>query len=76
MPAIQLVFRYIAANGILMALSEFPQVRDLPVREKLELVEEIWKDVARELDAMEVSPEEKRFWIPDGPRLPAPRIQR
>ncbi|MGY8653939.1 MAG: addiction module protein [Verrucomicrobiia bacterium] len=44
-----------------MTLKEFPQLRDLPVREKLELVEEIWKDVAQELDEMEVSTEEGRL---------------
>jgi putative addiction module component (TIGR02574 family) len=49
------------AIGTHMTLKEFPQLRDLPVREKLELVEEIWKDVAQELDEMEVSTEEGRL---------------
>jgi len=44
-----------------MKLSEFPQVRNLPIQEKLELVDEIWRDVAQELDAMDVSAEEKQI---------------
>jgi len=42
-----------------MSLTELPQVQSLSIREKLELVDELWKSVASELDAMEVTQEEK-----------------
>ena len=42
-----------------MSLSELPQVQSLSVREKLELVDELWKAVSPDLDAMEVTQEEK-----------------
>lgn len=42
-----------------MSLSELPQVQSLSVREKLELVDELWKAVSSDLDSMEVSQEEK-----------------
>ena len=41
-----------------MSLSELPQVQSLSVREKLELVDELWKTVSPDLDAMEVTQEE------------------
>ena len=44
-----------------MKLSQLPQVQELPVREKLKLVDEIWKDVAQELEVMEISSEEKQI---------------
>ena len=44
-----------------MTLNEFPEVRDLPAMKKLELVDEIWKDIGRELDDMELSAEEKQL---------------
>ena len=46
---------------LLMTLNEFPEVRDLPAMKKLELVDEIWKDIGRELDDMELSAEEKQL---------------
>jgi len=42
-----------------MSLSELPQVQSLSVREKLELVDELWKAVSSDLDAIEVTREEK-----------------
>ncbi len=42
-----------------MNLAELPQVQSLSVREKLELVDELWKAVSPDLDAMEVTQEEK-----------------
>lgn len=42
-----------------MSLAELPQVQSLSVREKLELVDELWKAVSSDLDAMEVTQEEK-----------------
>lgn len=56
-----LAFRLFADRAICMAFDRVPQVRDLRVREKLELVEEIWRDVAQELDDMKVSEEEKEW---------------
>jgi putative addiction module component (TIGR02574 family) len=43
-----------------MTLTDFPEVRALSAREKLQLVDELWVSVAPELDALEVSEEEKR----------------
>ena len=42
-----------------MTLTDLPQVRALSAREKLQLVDELWLSVAPELDALEVSEEEK-----------------
>jgi putative addiction module component (TIGR02574 family) len=42
-----------------MTLTDFPEVRALSAREKLQLVDELWVSVASELDALEVSAEEK-----------------
>jgi putative addiction module component (TIGR02574 family) len=42
-----------------MILSEIPQVQSLTIREKLELVDDLWKSVSSDLDAMEVTQEEK-----------------
>jgi len=42
-----------------MSLAELPQIQSLSVREKLELVDELWKAVSPGLDAMEVTQEEK-----------------
>ncbi len=42
-----------------MTLAEFPQVQALSVREKLELVDEIWKSVSASSDSLEVTQEEK-----------------
>lgn len=42
-----------------MNLAGLPQVQSLSVREKLELVDDLWKAVSSDLDAMEVTQEEK-----------------
>ena len=42
-----------------MSLMEFPQVQALSTRQKLELVDEIWKDVAQDLASSEVTQDEK-----------------
>jgi len=44
-----------------MTLTDFPEVRALTVREKLQLVDELWISVSPELAAMEVSEEEKEI---------------
>lgn len=44
-----------------MTLKELPHLRSLPVREKLELVEDLWLDVAGELDELAVTTEEKQL---------------
>ena len=44
-----------------MSLTEFPQVQALSTRQKLELVDEIWKDVAQDLDSLEVTQEEREL---------------
>ena len=42
-----------------MKLANFPEVQHLPVREKLELVDELWLSITPELGALNVSEEEK-----------------
>jgi putative addiction module component (TIGR02574 family) len=42
-----------------MTLTDLPQVQALSVREKLELVDEIWKSVSASPDSLEVTQEEK-----------------
>lgn len=42
-----------------MKLIDFPEVQRLPVREKLGLVDELWLSMTPELDALEVSAEER-----------------
>lgn len=44
-----------------MGLAELPQVQSLSVREKLELVDELWKALSPELDAMEMTQEERNI---------------
>ncbi len=43
-----------------MSLTDLPEVRTLSAREKLQLVDELWLSVAPELNALEVSAEEKK----------------
>lgn len=45
----------------IMPLSDFPEVRALSAREKLQLVDELWVSVAPELEALGISAEEKRM---------------
>lgn len=42
-----------------MKLIDLPEVQNLPVREKLRLVDELWLSMAPELNSLEVSQEEK-----------------
>ena len=42
-----------------MKLADFPDVQDLPVRQKLQLVDELWLSMMPELDSLEVSEDEK-----------------
>src|SRR5688572_12731482 len=42
-------------------LADFPEVQALSTREKLELVDELWQDLARELDKLDVTAEEKKI---------------
>jgi putative addiction module component (TIGR02574 family) len=44
-----------------MKLADLPQVRALPAEEKLQLLDELWQDVARDLESMEVSPAERKL---------------
>jgi len=44
-----------------MTLSDLPQVRALSPREKLQLVDELWIDVAHDVDSLEVTSEEKQL---------------
>jgi putative addiction module component (TIGR02574 family) len=44
-----------------MKLADFPDVYDLPLREKLKLVDELWLSMASELDSLEVSQQEKEL---------------
>ena len=44
-----------------MRLTDFPDVQDLPVRQKLELVDELWLSMAPELDSLEVSEREQEL---------------
>jgi putative addiction module component (TIGR02574 family) len=42
-----------------MTLTDLPQVQALSAREKLQLVDDLWISVAPDLEALEVSEEEK-----------------
>jgi len=44
-----------------MKLADFPDVSDLPLREKLKLVDELWLSMTSELDSLEVSQREKEL---------------
>lgn len=44
-----------------MKLAEFPQIQALSAREKLDLVDEIWKSASSEADLLAVSAEEKQL---------------
>lgn len=57
-PSIRKTWRY---STCLMKLAEFPQIQSMSVREKLELVDEIWKSASPEAEVMEVSAEEKQL---------------
>jgi len=42
-------------------LADLPQIRALSAPEKLQLMDELWQDVTRDLDRLEVSGDEKRL---------------
>ena len=44
-----------------MKLADLPEVQALSAREKLELVDELWQDVAHDLGSLEVSETEKQL---------------
>jgi putative addiction module component (TIGR02574 family) len=44
-----------------MKLADLPDVRALSAREKLQLLDELWVDVARDLELLEVSETEKEL---------------
>ena len=44
-----------------MALADFPQVQALSAREKLQLLDELWIEVAHQADSLEVTSEEKQL---------------
>ena len=44
-----------------MKLADLPEVRALSAREKLQLVDELWADVARDLESLEVTREEQEI---------------
>jgi putative addiction module component (TIGR02574 family) len=43
-----------------ICILSFPEVRHLPIREKLELVDELWLSITPELHTLSVSEEEKK----------------
>ncbi|MSU61124.1 MAG: hypothetical protein EXS31_01805 [Pedosphaera sp.] len=44
-----------------MKLADLPEVRALSAREKLQLVDELWEEVARDSESLEVTEEEKNL---------------
>jgi putative addiction module component (TIGR02574 family) len=44
-----------------MKLADLPNIRALSAREKLQLLDELWQDVARDLDSLEISGAEKEL---------------
>jgi putative addiction module component (TIGR02574 family) len=44
-----------------MKLADLPDIRALSAREKLQLLDELWQDVAHDLDSLEVSETEKEL---------------
>jgi len=42
-----------------MKLADLPEVQDLPVRDKLQLVDDLWLSMAAQISALSVSDEEK-----------------
>ena len=44
-----------------MKLIDLPELQNLPVREKLRLVDELWLSMTPELESMEASQEEKEI---------------
>ena len=44
-----------------MRLAGLPDVRALPAREKLQLLDELWQDVAHDLDSLDLSDTERNL---------------
>lgn len=44
-----------------MKLADLPQIRALSAREKLQLVDELWRDVSRDLETLEVDAAAKQL---------------
>ena len=44
-----------------MTLADLPQVQALPAHEKLQLLDELWLDIAHSVDSLEVTSEEKNL---------------
>jgi putative addiction module component (TIGR02574 family) len=44
-----------------MRLADLPEIRALSPRQKLQLLDELWQDVTRDLDSLEVSEKEKEL---------------
>ena len=44
-----------------MRLADLPEVRALSAREKLQLLDELWQNVAHDLDSLEVSETEQKL---------------
>jgi putative addiction module component (TIGR02574 family) len=42
-----------------MTLADLPQIQALPAREKLQLLDDLWIQVAHDIDSLDVTPEEK-----------------
>ena len=42
-----------------MKLADLPEVQNLPVRDKLQLVDDLWLSMAAQISALSVSDEEK-----------------
>jgi putative addiction module component (TIGR02574 family) len=42
-----------------MTLAQFPQLQALSVREKLELVDELWREASQEAETLDATQEEK-----------------
>jgi putative addiction module component (TIGR02574 family) len=44
-----------------MKLVDLPAVQALTTREKLQLVDELWQEVAHDMDSLEITDEEKKL---------------
>lgn len=44
-----------------MNLADLPEVRNLPVRDKLRLVDDLWLSIGPDVDSLEVSKEERQL---------------
>jgi putative addiction module component (TIGR02574 family) len=44
-----------------MTLADLPQIQALPAQEKLQLLDELWLDIAHTVDSLEVTAEERNL---------------